>query len=127
MIKVLMIGIGGFTGSSLRFLISEWTKKILPYSKFPLGTLAVNIIGCFLIGFLIGFMDTKQTFSIELRLLLLTGLLGGFTTFSAFGHESLVLFQQANISKALLNISLNVGLGLTAVWLGNTLAKTTNF
>lgn len=116
----LMVVIGGALGSLARFavatlLLGRWG------SRFPYGTLAVNVSGCFLIGWLMTLPSMRLTDAVPLRLLLVTGFLGGFTTFSAFGYETAVLIRQGSTSAAAINILSNVLAGLAAVLAGITL------
>lgn len=121
--QVVLVGLGGFVGSSLRFMVSGWVHAALPFSGFPFGTLAVNVLGCLAIGLLGGMMEMRQAFDPAHRLFLLIGVLGGFTTFSTFAYETFALAQGAELAKALANIMLQVTLGLTAAWLGYTAAR----
>ena len=91
---------------------------MLHSSSFPYGTMAVNIVGCLAIGCLNGLAETRQMFAPEARLFLLVGLLGGFTTFSTFGYETLALLRDAEIGAALANVIVQVTIGLLCVWLG---------
>jgi CrcB protein len=109
---------GGFVGSSLRFIVSGWVHRALPFSTFPFGTLTVNVLGCLAIGFLGGLANFKQVLSSEYRLFLLIGVLGGFTTFSTFAYETLALAQDSETLKALANTLLQVLLGFGAAWIG---------
>ena len=114
----LLVAMGGALGSLGRYavgLAATWAG-----TSFPLGTLLVNVLGCFLIGLALaaGWASDQP-----LRLLLVTGFLGGFTTFSAFGGETIELFRAAAPARALLNIGANVLLGLLATWLGFSLVK----
>lgn len=120
---LLLVGIGGFTGAVLRYLAGSWIFAQSGYSWFPFGTLAINIVGCFLIGLLSGFTETRQTFSNEIRSLLVVGLLGGFTTFSAFGYETLTLVRNGLLLAALGNATGQLILGLLFVWLGLLISK----
>lgn len=120
---LLWVGSGGFAGAIGRYLLSGWVHRLLPAAQFPWGTLAVNVAGCLLIGLLAGLADVRQLFSPEARLFLLIGCLGGFTTFSTFGYETLALAREAETLKALANIALHLGAGLAAVWLGAALAR----
>ena len=119
----LLVGIGGFVGSVLRFGVGSATYRLFPEAALPYGTLAVNVIGCFCIGVLGGLGDARATFGTELRLLLFLGLLGGFTTFSAFGYETVTLFREAAPIRGLLNVGLQILVGLLSVWLGYTLGR----
>lgn len=119
--KILLVGIGGFIGSVLRYVVSglvqDWTKR----DDFPVGTLAVNVIGCLIIGLLSQLAEARGAFTPEVRALVIIGILGGFTTFSAFGNETLNLWRDGEGFPALLNVGAQVGLGLGAVWLGRLL------
>lgn len=119
----ILVGLGGFAGSVARYGLSHLVQRLLPSSLFPAGTLVVNVLGCLAIGLLGGLGEGRDVFSPELRLLLLVGLLGGFTTFSTFGYESLALLREANWLEAGLYISLHLVLGLGAVWIGYNLAR----
>lgn len=88
MLKIILVGIGGFFGSACRYIITGSIQRIPLLETFPWGTFAVNIGGCFLIGLLSGLLENRQFFSPETRLFILVGFLGGFTTFSTFGLES---------------------------------------
>jgi CrcB protein len=123
MIKVLFVGLGGFCGSILRYAATGLTHKIFPSVLFPLGTFAVNFTGCLLIGFILTIMQTRQAITPELRLFLLIGMLGSFTTFSTFGGETFTLASQGQILYALLNIMLHLLIALPAVWIGSAAAN----
>ena len=117
--QLILVGLGGALGSLSRYgvglALASWAGM-----SFPFGTLLVNVLGCFLIGLALGAGWTPDQ---PLRLLLVTGFLGGFTTFSAFGGETIELFRAAAPARALLNIAANVVLGLLATWLGFSLVK----
>ncbi len=121
--QIILVGIGGFIGAVFRFLLSGFVHRLVPLSEFPFGTLAVNVVGCLLIGLLNGLAETRQVIGPELRLFLMIGMLGGFTTFSAFGYETLELIRDAEIARAMGNVFLQVLLGLVAVWLGDMLGR----
>lgn len=89
----------------------------------PYGTLAVNVLGCLIIGFLGELTESRNLFSPELRMFVFIGLLGGFTTFSTFGYETMKLMQSGEALYSFSNIFFQVVLGLAAVWLGIILAK----
>jgi CrcB protein len=120
---VLLAGAGGFLGSAARYLVGGWVHRLAPFSGFPLGTLAVNVVGCFVIGVLGGWIDGRQLFSPEARVFLLIGVLGGFTTFSSFAYETLALTRDAQFGRALVNVTAQVVLGLGAAWLGHALVR----
>jgi CrcB protein len=121
MIKnVILIGLGGALGSICRYAIALGTKKYFQLS-FPMGTFIVNIIGCLLIGLLMGYFSKNNQDS--LKLILITGFCGGFTTFSSFAAENIVLIQQNQIGTAVLYIMGSIILGLLVVWLGISLIK----
>jgi CrcB protein len=123
MIKnILLVGLGGATGSVLRFLCQKWIGSISNLS-FPLGTFLVNIVGCFLIGLLFSYSVRNESFSYNTQLLLMTGLCGGFTTFSAFTLEGMGLLKEDKTGLFLLYIGGSVIVGLFATWLGIRIAK----
>ena len=121
--NALLVGIGGFVGSVCRYWVSGWGQSAGDQSWGPVGTLAVNVIGCFLIGLLMGMADFRQLLKPDARLLLVVGLLGGFTTFSAFGYETFALARDKEFGAALLNIGAQVFVGLAAVWAGYTISR----
>lgn len=115
---VLLVALGGALGSVARFKLSGWVLHQLPNWRFPVGTLAVNLIGCFIAGLLAGLAVRQDVFTAEARLFLFTGLLGGFTTFSAFGLETLLLLKRGEAGVALTNVVVSVVVGLLVAWLG---------
>lgn len=118
MTNILLVGFGGFIGSVLRYLASGYVQQSTKSINFPYGTLAVNVIGCFVIGFLAQLAEERGVFTSQSRLFVFVGILGGFTTFSSFGNETLNLARDSQTMNALANIGANVILGLFAVWLG---------
>ena len=123
MMNILAVAFGGALGSAARYLVVNLIGRSLPGIDFPYGTLAVNFIGCFLIAFIGGLAADKITLSAEARLFIFTGILGGFTTFSAFGYETFYFLKTSHFYLALLNIFANFLLGLGAVGLGYLTAK----
>lgn len=116
--KVLLaIMVGGAVGSVLRYGLAKTIQKILE-SDFPYGTLTVNVLGSLAIGFLSVMLLERWSSNIELRAFIMVGLLGGFTTFSAFSLETMTLFESGAPLKALLNVISSVVLCCTATWLG---------
>lgn len=122
MIKLLLIGTGGFIGSILRYLLSGAAQSFSQSIAFPYGTLSVNILGCLWIGVLSELAENRGLLSPDVRAFLIVGILGGFTTFSAFGNETMALIRNGEPALALMNVGAHVVLGLGAVWLGYTLA-----
>ena len=120
--NILFVGLGGAIGSIARFLISKWIYDLHPQT-FPLGTFLVNIFGCFLIGLFYAISAKGNYFSPDFRLFLTTGLCGGFTTFSAFAYENIVLLKSGNTNTALVYISGSLILCIVGTWLGMMLAK----
>ncbi|MFZ5819045.1 MAG: fluoride efflux transporter CrcB [Chloroflexota bacterium] len=120
--KALMVGAGGFVGSVLRYWVSGYVQQWSKDFTFPLGTLTVNALGCLLIGFLSHLAETRGLFTAETRALVLIGFLGGFTTFSTFGNETLNLARAQQTWLAVVNVGASLLLGLGAVWLGRALA-----
>lgn len=115
---ILLVGLGGFVGSVLRYLAGTSIQSAAAPSLFPYGTTAVNLVGCLAIGFLSGLAETREVFSPEVRLLLLVGVLGGFTTFSTFGLETVHLLRAGHGGFAVANVGVQVVLGIAAVWGG---------
>lgn len=122
MLNVFIVGLGGFIGSALRYLVGGWAQGLSKSLDFPYGTLTVNLIGCFVIGFLGQLAEARGIFASETRLLVFIGLLGGFTTFSSFGNDTLNLARSGQMFNALTNVAVNVIFGLVLVWLGRTVA-----
>ena len=117
LIKLLIVGAGGFVGAILRYSVGTGAHKILG-TNFPYGTLTVNILGCLIIGLLMGTHITKEILSEELKLLFIVGMLGSFTTFSAFGLDTIQLFRNESHHLGIANILLHFIICLTATWFG---------
>lgn len=120
--EFLLVGIGSFFGGGLRFLVSKWTQTI-DLLSLPLGTMTVNILGCFLIGFLSGLPVEGRFLTPQAKLLLTTGFCGGFTTFSTFMNENDALLKDGNYLSLSLYVGLSLALGFLAVVAGHQLAK----
>ena len=120
--NILLIGLGGFIGSIARYLVSRLNNHI-EWLSIPVGTLAVNIIGSFLIGFLIGISEKSPILTVELRMFLMVGLCGGFTTFSSLSGENLMLMRNGQFLPIFLYTGLSILLGFTAVYLGYVSTK----
>ena len=116
--SILLVALGGALGSVARFKMSGWVLQQTPGWRFPTGTLAVNVIGCFIAGLLAGMAVKQDIFTPEARVFLFTGILGGFTTFSAFGLETLLLLKRGEAGVALANIAVSIIAGLAVAWLG---------
>lgn len=121
--SILLVALGGAVGSAARFKLSGWVLHHASNWRFPAGTFAVNVIGCFVAGLLAGLAVKQELFTPEARVFLFTGLLGGFTTFSAFGYETFMLLTGGQFGRAGLNVALSVGLGLASIWVGYRLAE----
>ena len=118
LLNIIFVGLGGFMGSALRYLVAGWINGLFKSSSLPLGTAVVNVAGCLVIGLAGGWFAQPQAPSPHLRLLFVVGLLGGFTTFSAFGWETITLLREQQPLLALANVGGQLVLGLGAVALG---------
>jgi len=118
MIKnILLIGMGGFIGSVARYFVSLLNLRI-EFFSIPLGTLLENITGSLIIGFLTGIAEKSTILTMEWRLFLMVGLCGGFTTFSTFTNENLMLLHNGQVTSFLIYTGLSLFLGFAAVFLG---------
>ena len=122
MLKLIALAAAGALGTLSRYWLTGLVHR---YSResFPWGTLVVNILGCFLIGIVMCFVQERQLLGPESRVVIVVGLLGGFTTFSAFGYETVALVRGGEFVLALLNILGNVFVGMLAVWLGTAAVR----
>jgi fluoride exporter len=121
--QVALVAAGGAIGSVLRFLASGLAYRLLPGVLFPVGTLTVNVLGSLAIGLIGGMAESRQFLVPDVRVFLFTGVLGGFTTFSAFAFESLGLALDAAWLRLALNVAAQVVLGLGAAWAGYGLGR----
>lgn len=120
--KILfVIGIGSFIGGILRYILSQYIQTAY-LTNFPYGTWAVNILGCFLIGLVFG-LTGKIHLTQEWRLFLTTGLIGGFTTFSSFSYEAIVLLRDGLFWTAIVYILISIVIGLFATFAGMSIIK----
>jgi CrcB protein len=115
---IWMVGLGGFAGAIARYVLGGWILHQTLSAKFPWSTFAVNIAGCLIMGLLSGLAERLEWFTPQARLLLLTGLLGGFTTFSAFGLETVHLLRRGDVWTAALYAAGSVIICVAAVWIG---------
>jgi CrcB protein len=118
----LLVGIGGAFGAIARYLLSGYVLHRTIDWKFPLPTFLVNVLGCLVAGILAGFVVKQDWFSEQHRLFLFTGILGGFTTFSAFGIETVHLLRDGHVGIAALYVGLSVVVGIGALWLAILIA-----
>jgi len=123
MIKILLVGTGGFLGSVSRYLVGGWVHRLSGNHWFPYGTLTVNVLGCFVIGVVGGVAQSKHVMTDEMRLFLLVGLLGGFTTFSSFSHETVLLAKNTQTLAAFVNVLFQISICLGAAWFGHHLVN----
>ena len=121
--KVLLVGLGGFVGTVARYALGGWIARTKAGGTFPFGTLAVNVLGCLAIGLLAGLAETRGVLSDTTRTVLFVGLLGGFTTFSAFGYETVALLRAGQTAAAAWSVGLQLVLGLGAVWVGGAATR----
>jgi CrcB protein len=123
MLKTLLyIGFGSFLGGIARYLLSRVVQNSVA-SAFPYGTMAVNLLGCLLIGLFFGLSERTNLINDEWRIFLTVGFCGGFTTFSTFANENMTLLRDGNFLYFSLYTGLSVFLGLVAVFIGNALTK----
>ncbi|HII4499643.1 TPA: fluoride efflux transporter CrcB [Clostridium perfringens] len=122
LLLALIVGLGGFLGASLRYIISIFAAKNFG-GTFPYGTLIANILGALLIGFIMEFSMDSVLISSNMKLFLTTGIMGGFTTFSTFSYETVSMLTSGNITLGIENITLNLGCSLLFVVIGQKLAK----
>lgn len=119
---MLLAGVGGFVGTCLRYLTGRlchlWTL-----GGFPLGTFVVNVVGCFVIGALLGLAERENMLSPTMNVMLVTGFCGGFTTFSSFADDIFLLMQQRHWGIFILYTGLSLVLGIIMVWLGRAVVK----
>ena len=121
--SILLVALGGALGSVARYLLSGLVLQHTLHWRFPLGTFLVNIIGCFTIGVLAGLAVKDDFFSIYTRVFLFTGIIGGFTTFSAFGLETFYLMRRGESLVAASYVTLSIFIGLLVLWFGYSIVS----
>jgi fluoride exporter len=122
MLRTLLAGSGGFVGAATRYWLGGLVHRVLGAS-FPYGTLVINVSGCLAIGFLGVMAEERLVLGPGARVFWMIGVLGGYTTFSSFGYETMALLREGSAGAALLNVGAQVVLGLLAVWAGAALAR----
>ncbi len=123
MVKLFYVAVGGAAGSLARYGLSGLAQRVFG-PRFPAGTLAVNVLGCLLIGVVFGLLlSNRLLLSPQVQAMVLVGVLGGLTTFSTFGYETFELISDGQWAAAIGNILLNNGLGLAGVFVGYRLAE----
>lgn len=120
--SILIVGFGGFIGTAARFIISRYFQLNIA-SVFPWSTFIINIVGCLLIGLIYGISEKGEVLSSDIRLFLTVGICGGFTTFSTFSNDSLMLMRDQEWLRFALYTSLSVFIGLIAVYVGRLITK----
>lgn len=120
--NILLIGLGGGVGSVARYFCQRWFNEAYPH-PFPWGTFVVNLVGCFLIGVIYAASEKTTTLSPQIRLLLITGFCGGFTTFSTFAFENMNLLRSGDMTYFFLYTVGSIVLGVGGVFAGMTLMK----
>ncbi|WP_160004010.1 fluoride efflux transporter CrcB [Rhizobium sp. 18055] len=122
MTQVLLVAFGGAIGSVLRYFVGQWALRVMG-PGFPWGTLTVNVVGCFVIGVFAEMIARRFGASADLRLLLITGFLGGFTTFSAFSLDAISLFERGDLASGAVYMIASVGLSMLAVFAGLAITR----
>lgn len=118
LLDLLYVFAGGGVGAALRFLASGWVQRLDFFEGFPLGTLAVNLLGSTILGFLAGLSESRFVFGPNLRLFVFIGVLGGFTTYSTFSYESFALLREGLYGRGIANVAVTVLLCLLGVFFG---------
>lgn len=121
--NILLVALGGALGSVARYLVNLWSTR-LAGSGFPWGTLTVNLVGSLLIGLFAEMIARRFNASAEMRLFLITGILGGFTTFSAFSLDAVSLITRGDSGLGVIYIAASIGLSIAAVFAGLALGRT---
>ncbi|NDC80127.1 MAG: fluoride efflux transporter CrcB [Verrucomicrobia bacterium] len=114
--------VGGGVASLLRFSVGAWVVHLYPNEKIPWATLAVNWLGCLMVGLIYGWASDRWWMGLHMRYLLVTGFLGGFTTFSAFSVETILLFRRGELILAWIYVLASVAGGLILAWVGERIS-----
>lgn len=122
MINYILVSLGAAIGGALRYGLSSYVNKSQS-TIFPIGTLLVNVLGSFVLGIIMFYLSEKEFIGNEFRLFLSVGLCGGFTTFSTFSYETLMLFRDSEFGLAIYNVLLNVVLCLVGIYLAYLISK----
>jgi CrcB protein len=117
--QLILVGVGGCLGAIARYKLGGWVLHHTLDWRFPLGTIIVNVVGCLVAGLLTGLIEKHHVLTQDARVFLFTGLLGGFTTFSAFGLETGFLMRRGEFAVAMLYVVASVAGGIAAFWLGD--------
>lgn len=123
MLQFVLVGFGGALGAIARWKLGGLVLHYTSDWRFPLSTFLVNVAGCLAAGLLAGMVVKLDMFSADARLFLFTGLLGGFTTFSAFGVETIYLLRRGDVAMAGAYVLLSVAAGIAGVWLGMLMVR----
>jgi CrcB protein len=121
--NLLLVGTGGAIGSICRYLLGGWVYTAMGKPEFPFGTFVVNMIGCLLIGLFNEYAEARQLVAAHFRLLMVVGFLGGFTTFSSFGYETVELIREGEPAYAAINAIAQVVIGVCGCALGIWIGK----
>jgi CrcB protein len=120
--NILIVGAGGFIGSVMRYLVQIFVEKGL-VSTFPWGTFVANVLGSFIIGVVFAFAEKGNLMSVEWRMFLAVGICGGFTTFSSFAFNNLMMIEERSIGQLFFNVGGSLFFGILAVYLGIILVR----
>ncbi len=122
MINIVLVAAGGAIGSVFRYLVGVWSVRLAGVN-FPWGTLTVNVVGSFLIGLLVELVARRLNASMEMRLFLVTGVLGGFTTFSSFSLDAVSLFERGALGLSAVYVLASLLVSIAAVFAGLALGR----
>jgi CrcB protein len=120
--KLVLVGLGGCIGSCLRYGLGGWILRLRGAATFPWETLVINVLGCLVLGLLAGLSETRGWFAGATRAFLFIGVLGGFTTFSAFGYETFQLLRAGQAGSAAVSVVAQIVLGVGGMWAGHALS-----